>query len=542
MASLTPFSGLLGRRLAAHLLRRSTFNVSRSRITEFSNYTVDQAMDALFVVPSKSMVEPIDPLNGAQWITEVLPPNSTNGLLRKYVFSWWIHEALLDTSIHHKMMYFLFTDFTVNMYSFNSLIAFDYLSLLDKYALGDIQEFAYHATVSNGMLIYLNNTNNNAVNPNENYAREFLELFTIGKGAQVAEGDYTNYTELDVQMAAKVLTGFKKKTDRSIIDFDTNIPTGYANYTKHDTGDKTFSSAFQNTVISGAVDADDMHRELKDMVDMVFIQDETARYICRKLYRYFVCKNITDEIESDIIIPLAITLKDNNYDLSFAVKELLKSNHFYDADDSINSDEIIGGLIKSPLELILQTLSYFDITIPDPLTDSLNHYSLFYRRTVLDVILKLGAHDIFAPGQVAGFPAYYQAPDFDRNWFNAATIIARYKIPDILIESKRILLSGNNIGGVQIAMAPFLLDESNCSDSQNANTLLAEMLGDLFPDNPDNSRKTYFRDEIFLDGLSINTWSYEWQNFVDTGEDENVIIPLNNLFQAIIFSQEYQCN
>ncbi len=542
MASLTPYSGLLGRRLAAHLLRRSTFNITRERITEFSNYNVDQALDALLVIPSKLMEEPIDPLTNEQWITEVVPPNSSNGLLRKYVASWWINEALLDTSLHHKMMYFLFTDFTVNMYSFNSLITFDYLSILDHFALGDLQEFAYQSTISNAMLIYLNNNTNNKVNPNENYAREFLELFTIGKGDQIEEGNYTNYTEYDIQTAAKVLTGFKTKWDRSVIDPLTNIPTGYANYNQHDTTDKTFSSAFQNTVITGAVDAEDMHRELKDMIDMVFTQDETARYVCRKLYRYFVCRNITDEIETDIIIPLATTLKDNNYDLTFAVKELLKSEHFYDKDDSINSDEIIGALIKSPLESTLQCLSYFKIDIPDPLTDSLNHYSLFYRRTVLDVILKFSAHDIFAPNTVAGFPAYFQEPDYDKNWFNASTIIARYKLPEILIQSKRILLSGNNIGGVKIDMPAFLSDLLNCSDPGNANTILDELLADLFPEMVSNTRKLYYRDDVFLDNLSINTWAYEWQNYIDTGEDENILIPLNNLFRSIIYSQEFQCN
>ena len=74
------------------------------------------------------------------------------------------------------------------------------------------------------MLNYLDNTQNNANNPNENYAREFLELFTITKGEQIGEGDYSTYTEDDVIMAAKVFSGFKTKLDRSIIDSDTGIP------------------------------------------------------------------------------------------------------------------------------------------------------------------------------------------------------------------------------------------------------------------------------------------------------------------------------
>lgn len=542
MASLSPYSGTLGRRLAAHLLRRTTFNITRERITEFAAYTVDQALDELFNFPNKILEEPIDPGTGLTWINSSDDPTSSNGQLRKYVSSWWIHEALHDTSIRHKMMYFLFTDFTVGNLNYSSEIGYDYIKLLDEFAVGNMEDFAYHASLSNAMLIYLDNTNNNKNNPNENYAREFLELFTIGKGPQIGEGDYTNYTELDVQMAAKVLTGFKKKTDRSILDADTGLPMGYAAFNKHDLSDKTFSYAFQNTTITAATDAEDMHRELKDMISMVFSQDETARYICRKLYRFFVARDITDEIETDIIEPLASSFKDADYDLEIAVKELLKSQHFYDEDDSINSDEIIGGLIKSPLELILQVLSYFKIEIPDPLTDSSNHYKYFYRRTMIDVILSLSAQNIFDPDTVAGFPAYYQEPDYDKNWFNAATIVARYKIPEILIKSKRILLSGNNIGGVRIKMPEFLGDSSNVSDPANANTLIDELLSDLFAEPVDNGRKQFFRDEILLDSLSLNTWNYEWQNFVDTGDDENILIPLNNLFQAILYSQEFQCN
>ena len=79
------------------------------------------------------------------------------------------------------------------------------------------------------MLDYLDNTQNNKNNPNENYAREYLELFTILKGEQIGEGNYTNYTEIDIQQAAKVFSGFKKKYDRNgSIDSDTNLPMGYA--------------------------------------------------------------------------------------------------------------------------------------------------------------------------------------------------------------------------------------------------------------------------------------------------------------------------
>ena len=120
------------------------------------------------------------------------------------------------------------------------------------------------------MLNYLDNTQNNANNPNENYAREFLELFTITKGQQIAVGDYTTYTETDVQQAAKVFTGFKTKLDRTIIDPDTNIPMGRLSVNNHDQNDKTFSHAFNNYVLTGGTNESTIFQELHEFVDMIF--------------------------------------------------------------------------------------------------------------------------------------------------------------------------------------------------------------------------------------------------------------------------------
>ena len=99
----------------------------------------------------------------------------------------------------------------MGMVRVRQFIFYDYLRLLNFYALGNIKTFAKKITLDNAMLRYLDNTENNATNPNENYAREFLELFTILKGPQVSDENYTNYTEIDIQQAAKVFTGFKKK-------------------------------------------------------------------------------------------------------------------------------------------------------------------------------------------------------------------------------------------------------------------------------------------------------------------------------------------
>ena len=100
-----------------------------------------------------------------------------------------------------------------------------------------------------------------------------------------------------------------------------------------------------------------------------------AKYICRKLYRFFVSRNISSEIEDEIIVPLANTFR-TNYNLQEVISQLLKSKHFYDADDSESTDEIIGGLIKSPLELALQSISLLDFPVPHPIDEG--ELSLIY--------------------------------------------------------------------------------------------------------------------------------------------------------------------
>lgn len=539
MASLNPKSGVLGHRLAAHLLRRATYVPTRINIDNFAVKTVSEAVDDLVIVNDPFMDEPIDYTTGQAWINSGVPPGLPNFRLKHIVNSWWVNEARQDLSIGHRMMFFLHTCFTTNNNILPSYENFDHIQLLRYYALGSYRAFAEKMTLDNQMLVYLNNTQNNDGNPNENYAREFLELFTIGRGEQIGSGNYTNYTETDIAEAARVLTGFKRSTRGDDIDPDTGLLTGRLAFWAHDSEDKTFSDAFQNTVITGAQSEGEMMNELRAFIDMVFAQDETARFICRKIYRFFVSRHITDEIEADIIEPLATTFRNNDYKLEPVMKQLLKSEHFYDSDDENANNEIIGGLLKSPLENVLFSLTHFDVSLPDIYTDGENHYHNFYKRGVIDVMFGLAGFNVFRPSVVAGYPAYYQAPDYNRTWFSSNTIIARYKLPQMLIEGRRVLLNGN-LGGVQFDVVAFVENPNNISDAQDAEVVVDEFLTYMLPEFPDNERYDYFLNDVFLDGLSPLNWFFEWQNYLNSGDDTDVRIPLENLVTAIMYSPEYQ--
>jgi uncharacterized protein (DUF1800 family) len=567
MASLSPYTGTLGKRLAKHLLRRASFNITKSRIEEFSNYTVDQAISSLATIPSKNLNQPIHYINGdltqiSPWIDDDVTygnVNINNGSgakkLRYFVIGWWLDEAKRDTSYRSKISYFLHTNFTAESLNLNGQYGtfYDYLRLLERYCLGDWKEFIFQVTKSPQMLNYLNNNQNTKTNPNENYARELLELFTIGKGTQVGEGDYTNYTESDVEEAARVLTGWKyyyvntvktPEKDRHRVTNGIahgNIPCGYPSSSNHDFDRKEFSHRFNNYVIeawdtNGKSDAEKearMEDELKEFINMILGQDETAKFICRKLYRFYVSKKITSEIENDIIIPLANLFR-SNYNLQPVLDLLLKSKHFYDTDDSDNTDEIIGGMIKSPLDLTLQTLNITDYPVPDPITNGKSHYLNFYYWQIILNILLPASQNPFAPPSVAGFPPYYESPDFDKFWFNSSTIIPRYNMADVLLNHSKTK--------TEFYVTDFI--KSHVSDPKNPTTLVTELVAMMFPESIDTARLSYFVDDILLgDGeTTAQMWADEWQLYLNTDVKTGIENVLKPLFRALTWSQEYQNN
>jgi len=340
--------------------------------------------------------------------------------LQASVYSWRMHEAINDTSIRWKLVFWINSLFTTAheyihyhyphwklMYDFvnGGDVTSGFVPHADRKSNNDLRSYAnslkalaFAMTYSNEMLLYLDNntsikedsdpeTNDG---PNENYAREFLELFTILKAQQAGPADYTNYTEQDIVEAAKVLTGFKDE-DKNF-NGTANRIWGKKIFNDHDTSTKTFSYAFDETEeIVGATDSvdaigvHDMDRELWDFIHMVFDQSNrlnngntiegrnpipTAYSFATRMYRYFV----SDKIDSAVIEELANDLytKDTDQDVNFlyipVLKKLLKSTHFY-ADGLENSEgpcnSLIGSKLKSPLELLLTSVNLLEIKNED---------------------------------------------------------------------------------------------------------------------------------------------------------------------------------
>lgn len=549
MASLNPLSGALGQRHAAHLLRRASFRYTRAKVDELAALPASDAVAALLTPAPLQLDQPVYAANGGSPVTWINPPQppstplpADDNDLRRYVMGWWLNEALHDPGAGHRLEFF-FHQFLAVTPDFGSSADFhDYLMLLRWGCMGNFKKLVRKMVLDNVMLDYIDNNQNFVNNPNLNYAREFLELHTIGAGDAAGPGDYTNYTEQDVQQAARVLTGFSNAKRHQYQDPETGIPAGRGYPQSHDFGVKTFSARFNGATIQPpSNDLAGMNAELDALLDMVFAQEETARHFCRRLYRFFIGRDIPDEIETDLIGPLAQTFIAENFEIKPVVQQLLQSEHFYDADDADDTDENVGALIRSPLDLALQTLSFFDLPIPDPVAQNKAHYDTLWDKGIMGRLMDWSGMFLFYPPDVAGYPGYYQEPEFNRQFFNSATIVARYKWPEMLITGTHAWGPGSGEPlGTRFDFAAWLRDSGTISEPGNSAILVQELLEYLFPEASDLDRFDYFHDEIFLDGLPTADWNYEWLNYLDTGDDFEVKIPLRRLFNALLYAPEYQ--
>ena len=550
MASLNPLQGALGQRRAAHLLRRVSFRYTRAKVDEMAGQTAAEALASLLTVSPLQLDQPVyadKPSDTpATWINPPQPPDATlpgdENTLSEYVKAWWVNEALHDPGAAHRMSFFFHQFLAATPDAGSSMEFFDYLMLLRWGAFGNFKQLITKIVVDNCMLRYINNDQNYVNNPNENYAREFFELHTIGRGPAAGPGDYTNYTEDDIVAAARVLTGFNHADRDEYQDPDTLLPAGRGYPQSHDFTPKTFSARFGGATISApSTDQAGMLAELNAMVDMVFAQEETARNFCRRLYRFFLTRNISPEAETDIIGPLAQTFISGNFEVKPVLEQLFQSEHFFDADDAAGTDEIYGALIKSPLDLALQAFTFFDVPIPDPAGENHLHYRTLYTGGVLGRFMDWAGMFMFYPPDVAGYPGYYQVPDFNRQFFNSATIISRYKLPEMLITGTHAWGPGANSPlGTKFDFAAWLKDSGVVSDPADPYVLVQELTRYLFPEEPDADRLDYFLDTIFLNMLPAADWTYEWQNYVSTGDDTEVSIALRRLYNALLYAPEYQ--
>lgn len=489
--SIQPISGNLNFSQARHLLDRTLFGANKGEIDAIVGKGISSAMAVLMQTP-KSVATPIsidakdlDVTLGATWINT--PYNGTyNGYRIRSLYSWWIGNMVQqNTSLIEKMVLFWHNHFVTEMATVvNASYLYNYVLVLRNSALGNVKQLIAEITICPAMLVYLNGESNKASAPNENYGRELFELFAIGKGPLISPGNYTNYTEGDIREAAKVLTGWRINRTLNKSFYDSSI---------HDKSAKLFSEAFNKTSITNKESS-----EYKELIDMIFSQKETAKYLVRKLYRWFMYAEIDQNIEDNIINPLADTLYSNNYDIKPVLAQLLSSEHFFSLDYQ-------GALIKNPIDFAVGIFRKCEISLSSNILSNYEIWSsMYYACQAMDMTLG-------DPPDVAGWPEYYKEPSYSELWINASTI------PQRTIFSDTLSLTGYTKGGYKYYIDPFLL-ASKISDPSNATALVNGLALILLP-VPLNAIQVAQLKEVLIPGLPDSTWAFEWFKYMAAPND-----------------------
>jgi uncharacterized protein (DUF1800 family) len=416
----------------AHLLKRTMFGAKKQDVDHFLSMPVSDAVDELLntvrtvspPVRDYGLMEDLGSMYddpgvpiGQTWINDfntienINVRAAINNIRIDGLRKWWVGLILSQTrSIEEKMVLFWHHHFSVQREEVNNPnYLYRHHDLLRRNALGNVRQLTKDVTIDTAMLVHLNGYLNSKRAPDENYARELQELFTVGKGND------SLYTEADVRAAARVLTGWR-------IDSQTQVP--YLDEGNHDTGPKSFSSFYNNTTISGGTDG---LSEIDQLINMIFNTVECSKFIVRKLYKWFVYYEIDSDTEANVITPLAEIFRNNNFEIKPVLSALLKSEHFYHASKQ-------ACYIKSPYDFIVGTLREFNVSFPD-YTDHATGYPLFFSIYTRAAEMQ---QDLFQPPDVSGWPSYYQDPMHYELWVNSNSLPKRAEFTDDLVDDNNL--------------------------------------------------------------------------------------------------------
>lgn len=518
---ITPYTGAWTENEVMHLLKRLCFGAPREQVVIFTGLTYEQAIDQLLNTVSTvaSVGEPVkvystdivstpatDPdwavAVGRLWINTPTNSGSVNYFRRESVKAWWFNTIINQpNSIEEKMILFWSTHFTIEFDTVDTgTLCFDYLKTLRQNALGNFKAFTKAITLNPAMLVYLNGYQNSKTAPDENYARELQELFTMGKGVD------SNYTESDVKAAARILTGYQ--VNRTTV-------TSYFTSSRHDVSPKQFSTFYGDLVINRPLAQ--APQELDDLLDMLFAKQEVSKNICRRLYRFFVYDDITADIEKNIITPLAETFRNANYEIKPVLAQLFNSEHFFDALQ-------FGAMIKSSADFTVGMIRECKLRFPPKSNPQLLYRHLTYMGSSLMNTLEQNLGD---PPNVSGFPAYYQTPLFDKLWINTDTFSKRQNLVNTLVNS------GYSNGGFKLFfdVVDFARRMSNPADP---NQLVLDFNKYLLRRTLSQPLRDKIKSDILLTGQTTdNYWTAAWNTYLVAPENLNNFSVVNGRLKAL---------
>lgn len=503
-SGLGKFTGTWTRETAAHLLRRTIFAPTLEQITVAKNLGMENQVTALLapwtITPPLyhgNETNSADKLN-TPWCFSDKWSNTERR--RQNMKGWWVNQLVnQNVNLTTKMTLFWTNHLVTSMITVNDpRWSYEYVKLLSDNSFGNFKTMVRQVSSNAAMLRYLSGNSNTKGSPNENYARELMELFTLGV---VDKNNNANYTEDDVVNAAKVLTGWQTKyTVNGIAPL---YPWASFNPNQHDTSKKVFSSHFNNHTIQRTVSTEYIN-EIDDLMDMIFARQEVALFVVREMYRWFVYYEIDPWVEDNIITPLANQFRSGGYEIKPVIKTLLSSQHFYDMN-------VRGVMIKSPADFVAGIIRQFNIIL-----NANNRDNVYQCYQLNSEMIRMGQDLLDAPN-VAGWPEYYLAPNFQQLWLNAATIQARNKFCDRLLTADIPVEIQSSIKVPKINKQLFFITVSG-GMAHDINKLIDSTVELFFPMGITANQRQRLKD-VLIPGLPDEEWQAEWIQYLPNSTD-----------------------
>lgn len=375
---------LTERQRITHLLRRAGLSASKAEVEQYLPLGVQGAIDVLLDFDRQP-----EEFNDDEIVT-LLRADAPN-LRPPVITDWWIYRMLMTKRpLQERLALFWHNHFAT---SGSKVQRGEFLlmqiQMFQRMGASNFHDLVLEVSRDPAMLIWLDGVSNIKGKPNENYARELLELFTMGIG---------NYTEQDIKEAARAFTGWTVRRLNG---------TFFFNASQHDDGEKLFLG--QTGRFGG-----------EDIVRMAVEHPATARFISQKFYLSF----IADQPDKKAVDALAKTFRESNYDIKSLLRRIFTSETFW-------SEKVYRKRIKSPVEFVIGTLR--QMGVPERLrevplqTPQGQRLTRGFLRLTSSLMRRMGQMPLYPPS-VAGW-------DGGTAWISSATMLERMKFADVLTGS-----------------------------------------------------------------------------------------------------------
>ena len=553
--SLAKYNGVFGVKQKKHLLNRCLVGYAERHLKDLDNLTLDQAIDLLFTrhdlgepvnnyyedlspqqyesIYNNSDVAPGEPFLSQSYIRDN-NPDEISGRERHDAIASWMYSSIYHqpTSVEWKLFLFLHNLPPVQDFGRHKT-RYAYLKLVYEGGFRNYRDYIYDLTLDPTMLEYLNLQASQKDTPDENYAREVQELFTVGKRP------FADFTEEDVREAARLLVGWYFDWDQTMYTEGWEPVVGFNEY-NHDTGNKQFSEFYNDTFIAGR-SGPNGREELDEFLDMIFATEKCAIYLSRRLYQFFVYPVVTEYAEEQIIKPLAEVMRASDYSLAETLKVLLSSEYFF-------AEELYNSMICSPLDFTFKVMKGLSILEGDLVRWDENTYvsyfaedqsqfdqkfitpetrSYFFFRHMGWRTNQLGM-EIHNPPNVSGWPAFYQDPIYDLYWINSVTIKARKEFTENMTRWGMWLEDGIHL---RFNLENFIMSFENPYQLDSIISQLSNRF--LGADIPDEALLR-IRKSVLGEELNENYWTQAVEDFLSR-KDKNSYSTLYWRFEQFMF-------